>query len=164
LKHIAEVMSETSIPRQHIQICFRWNGYVEVVHTATIDRYAKRKPLETMISLYGSTKTYLRERTDHTEYRRQKSREIWVYWRVLPSSRSPATCSPNSYKEVEVLKTLCVIVPVTFRSVQVFVYPPGDCPINRLIHPESPLSTFRVNQDTWQYEGRYNFTYIIIFF
>jgi hypothetical protein len=48
---------------------------------------------------------------------------------------------------VEVLKTLCVIVPVTFWSViYIFVVAPADCPINRLINPENPCY-----QDTWQY-------------
>jgi hypothetical protein len=57
------------------------------------------------------------------------------------------TCSPNSYKEhlrVEVLKMLCVIVPVTLWSVISILDPPGDCPINWFMNPENTLITYRI--------------------
>jgi hypothetical protein len=44
---------------------------------------------------------------------------------------------------VEVLKTSCVIVPVTFRSI---IDPPGDCPVNRFINPDNPLITCHVTR------------------
>jgi hypothetical protein len=40
LKHVSEVMAETSIPRQHVRKRFRYNDWikvVKVVHTATKD-------------------------------------------------------------------------------------------------------------------------------
>jgi hypothetical protein len=33
LKHVSKVMTEASIPRQHIQKHFHYNGYLKIVHT-----------------------------------------------------------------------------------------------------------------------------------
>jgi hypothetical protein len=90
------------------------------------------------------------------EYRREGNTDTGESYRVVEAQSEnkmkkrdwAQTWSPNSYKErlrVEVLKTLCVIVPVTFSNV-INVCRSGDCRIIRFFNPEGPLISCRVTR------------------
>jgi hypothetical protein len=91
LKHVSEVMTEPSIPRQSIQKRFRCKGRIKIVHTATKDTFVWQSQKRRSVPLHGvfhirSVWRQLRSR-ELTKYRTEDIR----YWRVLPSGRNPGS-------------------------------------------------------------------------